>query len=66
MTTQLPKDARYFLNGSYYKIGLRNMTFVWAGDEWIRSAKSVSSVKGGEDIAASHSKRMNGGLDARG
>jgi len=45
MSKNLPADAQVVIDGSYYKIGLRNMIFVWAND-WFRSQKPYKDVKG--------------------
>ena len=39
-----PKDSMIILNGSHYKIGLRNLVFIFVGDEWIRSGREEHEI----------------------
>lgn len=54
MNRNTPKGAHYYLDGIYYRIGLRGMAFLWAGSEWVRSTRSASEIRGGTDINATH------------
>ena len=50
MDNQPPKGAKYFLDGTWYKIGVHDKPFRWSGTEWMLTQKPVSEVRGGTHI----------------
>lgn len=44
MITAKPPGAQTWIDGSFYKIGLRNKPFMWCDNEWVCSEKSLSEV----------------------
>lgn len=55
-----PVDAQARIHGLDYKVGVRGLVFVWAGDEWIRStavtAEQVRRCAEGPDVTGNPSK----------
>jgi len=45
MTNGAPPQAQAYIEGQFYKIGLRGWPFVWAHGQWYRSMKSASEVQ---------------------
>ena len=58
-----PAGAHYYLDRNYYRIGVRGMVFIWTGEDWIRSTRSVGEIKAGDDVVACHKKAMKQEVD---
>lgn len=49
----MPKYFQLDLSGTYYKVGLHGLVFIWLNNGWVRSAKTADEIydaieKGGE------------------
>jgi len=45
MNETKPEGSQVFFDGSYYKLGLHDLTYRWGDTEWVRSTKTPSEVK---------------------